>query len=103
MMRFLVRLTGLFALAGAVIALVVDGAKSVAASALVLTSLGEAWIAASPGSLAALETNLATHLGQVAADALVGAIMALPVSLFFGALGALLVLAARPAHYRVVV
>ncbi len=101
MMRFLVRLTGLFALAGAVIALVVDGAKSLAASALVLTSLGEAWGAASPGSLAAARSGLAAHLGRVAADAVAGAIMALPVSLFFGALGALLVLAARPVRYRV--
>ncbi len=101
MMRFLVRLVGLFALAGAVVALVVDGAKSLAASTLVLTPLGEAWLKASPRSLAALEAGLAAHLGRGATDIVTGAVLALPVSLVSGALGALLLLAARPARYRV--
>ncbi len=100
MVRFLVRLAGLCALAGAVIALVVDGTKSVAASALILTPLGQAWFVASPDSLARLETAVTTHLGRFAWDGIAGAVLALPVWLVFGALGALLILAARPPRFR---
>lgn len=101
MFRFLFRLAGLFSLAGAVVGLVVDGTKSVAASALVLTPLGEAWHAASPASLAAAETGIAAHLGRFAWDPLAMAVLALPAWLVFGALGALLLFAARPARFRV--
>jgi hypothetical protein len=43
MLRFASRFLGFWLLAAAVVAGVVDGAKSIAASALVTTSLGDAW------------------------------------------------------------
>ena len=43
MLRFLSRLAGYWLLAAALVAAVVDGAKSIAASALVLTPIGETW------------------------------------------------------------
>ena len=43
MLRFASRFVGFWLLAAAVVAGVVDGAKSIAASALVTTSIGEAW------------------------------------------------------------
>ncbi|MBZ9939440.1 hypothetical protein LB518_24355 [Mesorhizobium sp. BR1-1-16] len=101
MFRLVVRLAGLFALAGAVIGLVVDGTKSIAASALVLTPLGEAWLAVSPASLGRAEAVVEAHLGRFAWDPLATALLALPVWLVFGVLGALLLLAVRPARFRV--
>jgi hypothetical protein len=44
MLRFVSRFLGFWILAAAVVAGVVDGAKSIAASSLVTTSLGETWI-----------------------------------------------------------
>jgi hypothetical protein len=43
MLRFLSRFLGFWLVAGALVAAVVDGAKSIAASRLVTTSVGEAW------------------------------------------------------------
>src|SRR6185295_16341321 len=43
MLRFCSRFLGFWLLAAAVVAIVVDGAKSIAASSLVSTSLGETW------------------------------------------------------------
>lgn len=57
MFRFLLRFVGFWFLAGGFVALIVDGTRSIAASALVLTSAGDAWFAVSPGSLAAMEAS----------------------------------------------
>ena len=43
MVRFLFRFVGLWLLAGAFVALVIDGTRSVGASRIVLTTVGEAW------------------------------------------------------------
>jgi hypothetical protein len=48
MLRFLSRLAGYWLVAGALVAAVVDGAKSIAASALVTTPLSESWAALAP-------------------------------------------------------
>ncbi|SHF67431.1 hypothetical protein SAMN02745157_2715 [Kaistia soli DSM 19436] len=101
MLRLFVRLGGLFALAGAVIALVVDGTKSIAASALVLTPLSEAWLAVNSVSLGRAESFIEGHLGRFAWEPLATALLGLPVWLVFGAIGALLLLAVRPARLRV--
>ena len=107
MFRFLVRLAGLFLIAGAVIALVVDGTKTIAASTLTLTPLGQAWFAFDPDSLTAAQTAVATHV-----EAYVGAwvwypviqfLLTLPVWLVFGALGALFVVAGKPLPFRAAV
>ncbi len=98
MVRFLVRLAGLFALAGAVIAIIIDGTRSIAASALVTTPLAEAWRSADAGSLAAAEAALG---GSMLTSPFL-TVLALPAWLVFGALGALLILAARPARLRAV-
>ncbi len=43
MLRFLARFLGVWLIAGALVAGVVDGAKSIAASTVALTSLSESW------------------------------------------------------------
>ncbi|MCX5513014.1 hypothetical protein C3941_01965 [Kaistia algarum] len=107
MFRFLVRLAGLFAIAGAVIALVVDGTKSIAASTLTVTPLGQAWFAFDPSSLAAAQAAVASHVevyvGSWVWYPLIQFLLTLPVWLFFGAVGALLVIAGKPLPFRAAV
>jgi len=52
MLRFFARFLGFWIFAAAIVAAIVDGAKSIAASAIVVTPLSETWaaIAASGGS-----------------------------------------------------
>lgn len=57
MIRFLFRFIGFWLLAGGFVALIVDGTRSIAASALLFTSAGEAWFILAPDSLAALEAS----------------------------------------------
>jgi hypothetical protein len=52
MLRFASRFLGFWLIAAAVVAAVVDGAKSIAASSLVTTSVGETW-----STIAALSGN----------------------------------------------
>jgi hypothetical protein len=54
MIRFFLRFLALLFLVGAVIAAVIDSSRSIAASALSLTSFGEFWGAYSPDSLGAV-------------------------------------------------
>src|SRR5918993_2587544 len=51
MLRFLLRTLGIWLLAGALVAVVMDGARSIAASAPVLTPLAEVWRELAPASL----------------------------------------------------
>ncbi|MBB3932409.1 hypothetical protein GGR25_003467 [Kaistia hirudinis] len=107
MFRFLVRLAGLFALAGAVIALVVDGSKSIAASTLTYTPLGQAWFAFDPDSLAAAQAAVASqievHVGSWVWYPVIQFFLSWPVWLVLAALGALLLIAGRPLPFRAAV
>jgi hypothetical protein len=51
MIGFLARFIGLWMVAGALVALVIDGTKTIAASALTMTPMGLAWYSLSPASL----------------------------------------------------
>lgn len=57
MFRFLFRFIGFWLLAGGFVALIVDGTRSIAASALAFTSVGEAWYMAAPASLERAELS----------------------------------------------
>jgi hypothetical protein len=61
-MRFLLRLSSLVALAVAVIAGTIDSIQSVAASAVVMTPMGDAWQDVSPASLVALQSSIAYYV-----------------------------------------
>ncbi|MDM9626928.1 hypothetical protein QTL95_13555 [Rhizobium sp. S152] len=61
-MRFLLRLASLVALAVAVIAGTVDSIQSVAASAVVITPMGDAWQDLNPGSLESLQSSMAYYV-----------------------------------------
>ncbi len=90
MIRFLARVLGLFLIAGALVALVVDAAKSIAASTLVVTALGEAWYAASANTQVAVQQGIEARFGHWVWDPLMLSILILPTWVVLGALGFLL-------------
>jgi hypothetical protein len=91
-LRFLARFTGYWLIAAALVAAVVDGAKSIAASALVLTPLAETWAALSAlgGGAAAADPAAVAPLGD-AAQLLFSA----PTAAVLGILGFVLLAAGR--------
>ena len=64
MIRFLFRLVGYWLLAGALVAAIIDGSKSIAASALVTTPLGQQFQQLAPSLLQKLEFGIQNNLGQ---------------------------------------
>jgi hypothetical protein len=58
MIRFLFRLLGFLLLAGAFVSFVIDGTRSIAASALRVTSLGQTLEVVAPGKVAQLQPML---------------------------------------------
>jgi hypothetical protein len=96
MVRGLLRFIGFWFLAAALIAAVLDGARSIAMSHLVYTPVAEAWATLFPDSLAELGRLVVTDLGQpwlwtLATTWLLGA----PVAVGLGLIGFLLVVAGR--------
>jgi hypothetical protein len=58
MLHFLSRTLGIWLIAAAVVAGVVDGTRSIATSHLMLTSTGQFWAVVSPTSLAAAQASV---------------------------------------------
>ena len=63
MIRFLFRFLGYWLLAGALVAAIIDGSKSIAASALVTTPLGQHFQQLAPSLLQKLEFGIQNNLG----------------------------------------
>lgn len=63
MIRFAFRFLGFWFLAAALVALVIDGTKSIADSALVTTSVAEYFLRFSPTTLQRLEFGVQNNLG----------------------------------------
>ncbi|MGB8819045.1 MAG: hypothetical protein WCC66_14100 [Rhizobiaceae bacterium] len=87
-MRFLFRLLALVFLSVAVIAAVVDASRSLAASTLVLTSLGKGWADFAPGSLAALQTFVQGRLPGAVYDPAFLFLMSMPAAAVLAILAA---------------
>lgn len=91
MIGFISRFLGLWLIAGALVALVIDATKSIAASRLTVTALGEAWFALAPSSLMAaqefVQQSLEPSIGQWLWDPLIQTILLLPAWAVLGALG----------------
>jgi len=101
MLRFLVRFAGFWVFAAALVAAVIDGAKSIAASEPVLTPLGHAWSQLAPDSLAQAQLAVETELGQPWLWELVaGWLLAAPTWLVLGLLGLILMLLGRRRSRR---
>ncbi len=59
-MRFLLRLTGTWMLGMALVLLIMDGTKSMAANALMITSMGDVWTMVHAASLSGFQAAVAS-------------------------------------------
>lgn len=94
MIRFLFRFLGFWLLAGGFVALVADGTRSIAASALEFTSAGDAWFMVVPDSLTAFEASGRSALPGLW-DHVAAPLLSLPAFLLLGGLGLLLLAIGR--------
>lgn len=92
MIRFLLRLIGFLVLAAGFVALVIDGARSIAVGALVWTSAETTWAAWSPGTLEKTRAALSDVPGLGEALAFV---LGLPTFVPVVVIGVLLMLLGR--------
>lgn len=96
MFRFLARVLGLWMLAGAFVAAVVDGMRTIAASAFVVTSSLSAWSDLAPSSLGASRGLVEARIGAGVWQAFADTVLALPVWGLLGLVGIALVALGRP-------
>jgi uncharacterized membrane protein len=94
MIGFFSRFVGLWLIAGALVALVVDATKSIAASTLLFTSLGDTWGSLNRASLVSVQQffqrGVETYVGHWLWDPLIMWILLLPTWAILGAAGFLL-------------
>ena len=90
MFRFLFRLMATFALAVAVIMAVLDVTRTVAASRLVITSLGASWRGVSPATLEQVQSFVMENAHPLIWNPVMTFILDLPGFLVFGVLAFLL-------------
>lgn len=95
MIRFLLRFVGLLLLAAGFIFLVIDGTRSIAASAVQFTPVGEYWYAWHPTSLQLLQPALERHVAVWLWDPVMLTVLTAPAWLVLGILGSLLILLGR--------
>ena len=105
MIGFLSRFIGLWMIAGALVALVIDATKTIAASKLTVTPLGLAWYTLSPSTLMAaqefVQRTIETTVGRWLWDPVIQWILLLPTWAVFGALGFLLTYLGRRRRLKV--
>lgn len=94
MFRFLFRFVGWWLLAGAFVALVIDGTRSITAGRIVLMPLAEAWVALHPQSIDALRESAQRDLPAWGWDLLLYALFA-PLWAVLIVLGLLFILVGR--------
>lgn len=99
MIAFIARFTGLWMIAGALVALVVDGTKTIAAASLTVTPLGQSWYSISPSTLIAAQSfvqqKVEAVIGHWLWDPLIVWILLLPTWLVLGVIGTWLVYLGR--------
>jgi hypothetical protein len=94
MIGFVSRFVGIWFIAGALVALVIDAAKTIAASALTITPLGEAWSALSLASIMSVQTfvqqQIEPTIGAWLWDPVIQWLLLSPTWAVFGIVGFLL-------------
>jgi hypothetical protein len=95
MLRVIFRFVGLMLLAAGFAAVVIDGTRSIASNALVLTSFGDTAARLAPARMALLQAAIEKKFGHWAWDPATTTLLAAPTWLIVGGLGALLFLATR--------
>ena len=99
-MRLLIRLIGTWLFALAVVLVIVDGTRSLAASELVITGLGTAWQDVHPQSLEGLRAFLASRLFGPLLEQGVNALLGFPAWAVIGVPGLFLAYAGRSRRSR---
>jgi hypothetical protein len=94
-MRFILRFIGLWLLAGAFVALIIDGTASIAGGAIQFKKLGETWFAIHQNSLLLLQPAIERHVAVWLWDPVMQTLLEQPTWLVLGVLGAILVLLGR--------
>ncbi len=100
-MRLVLRVLGTLLIAFAVILIIIDGTKSLAANALVFTPLEQTWANMHAESLTALKEFLASRLFGPLLEPVVSAILSFPGWAVIGLPGLLLAWAGRSRSERV--
>jgi hypothetical protein len=100
-MRLILRVLGTVLIALAVILLIIDGTKSLAASAFVATPLGETWMSIHAQSLEQMRTFLTSRFFGPLLEAAVSGILTLPGWAVLGVPGVLLAWAGRSRNERI--
>ncbi len=96
MIRFALRFIGFWFLAAALVALVIDGTRSIADSALVTTSIAEYLVQYSPTTLQRLEFGVQNNLGSpLLWDYVFVPLLGWPAFVLLGLIGILLTLFGR--------
>jgi hypothetical protein len=94
-MRLILRVLGTWLFALAMVLVIIDGTRTLAASELVITSLGSSWQQMHPDSLAAFRAFLDSRLFGPLLDQVVTAILGFPAWAVIGVPGILLAYAGR--------
>jgi len=100
-MRLILRIAGTVLIACAVILIIIDGTKSLAANMLVVTPLETSWVEMHAESLAGLRAFLETRLFGPVLKPVVSAILGFPGFAVIGVPGVLLAWAGRSRRERV--
>ena len=101
MFRFLFRLMATVALAVAVIMAVLDVTRTIAASRLVLTPLGESWTSVSPSTLERTQSFIVENAHPLVWNPVMTFILGQPGFAVFGALAFLLYAIGRRPERRI--
>jgi hypothetical protein len=95
MIRFVFRFAGLWILAAAFVWLVIDGTKSIAGNAIVVTKLSNTWYEISPSTLLRVQPTIEHHASEWLWNSVVQTILEQPTWLVLGVLGSILILIGR--------
>ena len=95
MIRFLLRVIGLFCLAAAFILVIYDGTKSIAGNNVYLTSVRDLWQLINGASLAKIQPLLSPFAGGILWDPVAIGILGAPSWALLGAFGILCILMGR--------
>jgi hypothetical protein len=102
-MRLLLRLTGTWLLALALILIIIDGTKSLGANAFVWTALGDLWMQIHKPSLDGFLAFIQSRFFDVILGPAVNFILALPAWVVFGVPGIILAIMGRSRRSRLFV
>jgi len=102
-MRLILRVVGTWLLGLALILLIIDGTRSLAASALVFTALGDTWTSLHAESLAAVRDFISTRFFGALLDPLIDLLLTLPGFLVLAVPGIILAAMGRTRRARMFV